>query len=455
MESPRNRSGQLMGRRFSRRQAVQCGFFGAVGLSLADFLWLEARGEAAGTGMYTAASGSKLTARAKSVIQVSLGGGMAQQESFDPKPEAPVEYRGSFGVVKTKTGDIFSENFPRMAAIADKVTVMRSMVSRVPDHGQAGYLLSTGYMPSAVIDYPTVGSVVSRVLGARGVTPPFIAVPSGGGGPGFLGNAFGPFELNADPGDKGFTRIQDFSIPTGVTPERFGRRQAAREIVEQEIRRLDIATATLDTMDDFYKRAYALLTSADAQKAFSLEGETEETWRLYGREANPGSPNPLAGRLIMARRLVEAGARFITVNYDGWDAHNEIRANCLSRMPALDHAVAGLVTDLDRRGMLDSTLVWVTTEFGRTPKVNANNGRDHWSRVFSMLLAGGGFKQGLVYGASDATSSDPARDAVRVEDLIFTVYHQLGIDAGSELVAFGTRPIEIVKDGRLVADILA
>lgn len=455
----------------SRRSAIRVGSLGTLGFSLADMLRLEARGESTGNQAYAAERGSASLppARIKSVIQLYLPGGLPQQESFDPKPEAPVEYRGAFGVVKTNTGEIFSDNLPKTAAIADKVTIVRSVVGRIPDHGQACYHLFTGYTPTAVIDYPQVGSIVSHELGPRGDLPPYIAIPaknSGSGGTGFLSSAYGPFELNADPGKSGYA-VRDFSIPEGVSPERMDRRRSAREIVESRIRALEADRNTLDTMDDFYNRAFTLLTSEQARKAFTLDdgktdGETEETYQLYGKDVTGlresdlrFHPKGLAQRLMLARRLVEAGARFVTVEYGAWDSHVDTKKNCLDQMPALDHAIAGLVTDLDRRGLLDTTLVWVTSEFGRTPRVNKDSGRDHWARCYSMLLAGGGFKRGAIYGASDSTAAEPARDAVPLEDLLFTIYHGLGIDANKELVAFGTRPIEIVKDGKLVKGLLS
>ena len=444
----------------SRRQAVQAGVVGALGLSLGDMLRLEARGEDA----FTAAGAKQLQPKALSVIQLHLGGGMPQQESFDPKPEAPIEYRGSFGVVKTKNGDVFSDNFPKTAAIADQVTVVRSVVGRIPDHQLATYHLFTGYTPTAVIDFPQMGSIVSHELGGRGDLPPYIAIPNNhsfAGTTGFLSSTFGPFDLNADPGQRGF-KVRDFSIPEGVSTERFSRRRTAREIVEQRIRKLEADPTTLDTMNDFYKRAYTLLTSSQAQRAFTLDGETEETFQLYGRDVvglrgpdNQFHPKGLAERLILARRLVEAGTRFVTVTYGAWDSHVDVKKDCLDQMPALDHAIAGLVTDLAQRGLLETTLFWVTTEFGRTPKVNATSGRDHWARVYSLLLAGGGFAPGLIHGASDATAAEPARDAVPLEDLLFTIYHQLGIDADKELIAFGTRPIEIIKEGKLARALLS
>ncbi len=451
-------------RAMNRRQALQAGVCGALGLSLADVLRLEARGQESGTQAFSATgSKGKLKAKTLSVIQLHLGGGWPQQESLDPKPEAPVEYRGSFGVTKTKNGDVFSDNFPKTAAIADKITVVRSLVGRIPDHAQATYHLFTGYTPTAVIDYPQMGAVVSHELGGRGELPPYIAIPNNhsfAGSTGFLSSTYGAFDLNADPGQKGF-KVRDFSIPAGVTPERFVRRRSARDIVEKQIRQLEADPSTIDTMDDFYQRAYTLLTSSQAQAAFTLDGETEDTMQLYGRDVvglrgpdNKFHPKGLAERLILARRLVEAGTRFVTVTYGSWDSHVDVRKNCLDQMPALDAAIAGLVQDLERRGLLDTTLFWVTTEFGRTPKVNSTSGRDHWARCYSNLLAGGGFARGLIYGASDATAAEPARDAVMLEDLLFTIYHQLGVDADKELVAFGTRPIEIIKDGKLVKGLI-
>lgn len=447
-------------RRMSRRSAVQAGICGALGLSLGDLLTREGRADESANQAFSAIdSKTKLPTKALSVIQLHLGGGWPQQESLDPKPEAPVEYRGSFGVTKTKNGDIFSDNMPRTAAIADKITVVRSLVGRIPDHQQATYHLFTGYTPTAVIDYPQMGSVVSHELGVRGELPPYIAIPNNhsfAGSTGFLSSTYGAFDLNADPGQKGF-KVRDFSIPEGVTADRFSRRKSARDIIERQIRELETDPATLETMDSFYQRAYTLLTSASAQAAFTLDGETEETFQLYGRDVvglrgpdNQFHPKGLAERLILARRLVEAGTRFVTVTYGSWDSHVDVRNNCLDQMPALDHAIAGLVTDLDQRGLLDTTLFWVTSEFGRTPRVNSTNGRDHWARCYSNLLAGGGFARGLIYGASDSTAAEPSREAVVLEDLLFTIYHQLGIDANKELVAFGTRPIEIIKDGKLV-----
>lgn len=447
-------------RLLSRRQTLQAGVLGALGLSLGDMFRLEAADNQA----FSQAAGEKKAAKALSVIQLHLGGGFQQQESLDPKPEAPAEIRGSFGVTKTRSGEVLSDNFPETAKIADKVTILRSLVGRVPDHGLATYHLFTGYPQTAVIDYPQMGSIVSHELGKRGELPPYIAIPNKNaysGGTGFLSSAFGPFELGADPGQPGY-QVRDFSVPPEVSAARFDRRLAARKIVERRLHDQQVDANTQETMDDFYRQAHTLLTSRPAQAAFTLDGESEATFQLYGRDVvglkgpdNQYHPKGLAERLIVARRLVESGVRFVTVTYGAWDCHVDVRANTLDQMPALDHAIAGLVADLDQRGLLDTTIFWLTSEFGRTPKVNKDGGRDHHARCYSNLIAGGGFARGQMFGASDATGGEPARDAVPLEDLLCTIYHQLGIDANKELLAFGTRPIEIVKNAKVVAGLLA
>ncbi len=446
-------------RDMSRRGILRAGSLSALGLSMGDFFQLQA----ADTKAFSQEGGVKKEAKALSVIQLHLGGGLQQQESFDPKPEAPVEIRGQFGVTKTTSGDYLSDNFPRTAKVADKLTVIQSMVGKIPDHGQATYHLFTGYTPTAVIDYPQMGSIVSHELGQLTKMPPYVAIPKKNGfsgSTGFLSSTHGPFEIGSDPGGKSY-QVRDFSIPENVTMDHFDRRQTARQIIEERVRRLETNPDMLETMDDLYKQAYSLLTSSEAQAAFSLENVSDETKQLYGSDVvglkgpdNKFHPKGLAERLIVARQLVESGVRFVTVNYGNWDCHVDVKKNTLDQMPALDAAIAGMVTDLDQRGLLDTTIFWVTSEFGRTPKINRDGGRDHHARCYSNLIAGGGFTRGQFYGKSDATGGEPARDAVPLEDLLFTIYHQLGIDANRELLAFGTRPIEIIHGGKLVEGLL-
>ena len=314
--------------------------------------------------------------------------------------------------------------------------------------------------------HETLHPIVSHELGPRGELPCYIAIPGKnitGGGTGFLPSTYGPFETGGDPGtEKKNFKVRDFSLPAGMTLEQLDRRRGVRDVVEKRIRGLEANPVLLDTMDEFHARAYSLLTSSTAQKAFSFDGESDETFKLYGSEVtglikgpdNRLHPKGLSERLIIARRLVEAGVRFVTLEYGAWDCHTDVKKTCDDQMRPLDSALAGLITDLEQRGLLDSTLVWVTTEFGRTPKINKESGRDHWARNYSNVLAGGGFKQGLVHGTSDSTGGEPDRDAVTLENLIATVYHQMGIDPNKELVAFGTRPIEIVKDAEIMKSLI-
>jgi hypothetical protein len=434
---------------FGRRSFIQVGMLGGFGLSLADLL--RAGEVRPATGAVKRPEG-----RAKSVIQIILPGGLAHQESWDPKPESPIEYRGPLGVVKTKIpGVVFSENLARTAQVADKITVVRSVTGRIPDHAQATYQMFTGYLPTPAIQHPAMGAVVSHEFGPKNNLPAWVGLPNVpvGVGTGYLSSKYSAFELGADPGQKNF-QVRDISLPKGLTEERFERRRSAREALEDHFRQAEANPAELDAMGEFYQQAYKLISSAEARKAFSLEGEPDSMVKLYGEY-----PRRSIGRqLMLARRLVEAGVRLVTVMYSGaqgWDNHVRIKEAVSEGLPAFDHAFSGLIADLDQRGLLDSTLVTVTSEFGRTPKVNENGGRDHWARCYSQVLAGGGITRGQIYGASNSTAAEPDRDPVTVENFLATVYHQMGVNAEDRLLAPGGRPIDIVRDGKCVEGLCA
>jgi hypothetical protein len=454
---PDHCTGPVYNTAFGRRSFIQVGFLGGIGLSLAGYF--RAR---AGIVRSESEAGHRAEGRARSVIQIILPGGLAHQESWDPKPDAPIEYRGPLGVAKTKLpGIVFSENLARTAQVADKITVVRSITGRIPDHAQATYHMFTGYLPTPAIMHPAIGAVVSHEFGPKNNLPPFVGVPNvpPAAGTGYLSSKYGAFELGADPAQKNF-QVRDITLPRGMTDERFGYRKIAREAVEDHFRKTEANPAEMDAMDDFYQQAYKLINSPQARKAFSLDGEPDSIVKLYGEYKNPrnGQPFSINRQLMLARRLVEAGVRFVTVMFNGsqgWDNHVRIKEAVDTGMPAFDHAFAGLIIDLDQRGLLDSTLVMVTSEFGRTPKINENAGRDHWARVYSYALAGGGIKRGEIYGASNATASEPDRDAVTVEDYLATVYHQLGINSEDRLMAPGGRPIDIVRGGQVVNGLLA
>jgi len=289
---------------------------------------------------------------------------------------------------------------------------------------------------------------VSHEYGPRNNLPPYVAVPNAANefaGTGYLSSSFGPFSLGADPANKGF-KVQDLNLAGGVDAARFDRRRSALEAVNAHFSEKQ-KSDNIAAMDTFYQRAYSLINSEKAREAFNIEAEDNGLRDKYGR-------NAAGQRLLMARRLVESGVRFVTVTYGGWDMHTGIAGGMRRDMPALDQALASLIEDLESRGLLSKTLVMVSSEFGRTPKINNDAGRDHWPKVFSVMLAGGGVKGGLVFGASDATATEPESDAVSPEDLATTMYHLLGIVADKELMSPGDRPVEICDGGKLIKDIL-
>ncbi len=431
---------KCFGNSLSRRSALTIGAFG--GLTLADLL--RARSVLGDQKHY-----DFIPAKAESVIHIFLPGGMAHQESWDPKPYSPLEYRGEMGTIKTNTGEVVSKTLPKLAQCADKYTIIRSMTHGEAAHERGTHNMFTGYKPSPALIYPSFGSVVSHEYGPRNNLPPYICIPNRPNefaGSGYLSSSYGPFALGADPSRDNF-KVQDLNLAGGVDAERFARRQEALESVNGYFASRHNADS-VTAMDSFYERAYSLINSQKAREAFEIEKEDSKLRDRYGR-------NQAGQRLLLARRLVEAGARFVSMTYGGWDMHNDISNNFNRQMPSLDQGLAALLNDLDSRGMLDKTLVMVSSEFGRTPKINSTAGRDHWPKVFSVMLAGGGVKRGYVHGTSDPTAAEPDLDPVSPENLATTMYHLLGIVADKELMAPGDRPVEIVDGGKVVKELLA
>lgn len=425
-----------------RRGFLTAGTFGGLGLTLPQLMWME-----------QAAAEQKhydfIEAKAKSVIHVYLPGGMAHQESWDPKPYSPLEYRGEMKPVKTNTGEIFCESVPKLAGIADKLCVIRSLTHGEAAHERGTHNMFTGYKPSPALKFPSFGAVVSHEYGPRGSMPPYVCIPNQPNefaGTGYLSSSYGPFALGSDPASGGF-KVRDLDPYSGVDEQRFARRQSALAAVNKQFGAATNADG-VTAMNTFYERAYDLLGSAESKTAFDLSKEDDKMKDAYGK-------NQAGQRLLMARRLVEAGCRLVTLTYGGWDMHQGITAAMNRTMPPLDQALAKLITDLEERGLLETTLVMVSSEFGRTPKINKDAGRDHYPKVFSVMLAGGGIKGGTIYGTSNATASEPEFDPVTPADLATTMYHQLGIVADKELMAPGDRPIEIVNGGNVLTDIIA
>ncbi len=426
----------------SRRGFLTVGALAGVGLTLADFFKLQ-HAQAAQKHY------DHIEAKAKSVIHIYLPGGMAHQESFDPKPFAPVEYRGEMKQVKTKIpGEVFCQSVPKIAGVADKITVIRSMSHGEAAHERGTHNMFTGYRPSPALVFPSMGSVVSHEYGPRNNLPPYVCIPNQPNeyaGTGYLSSSFAPFSLGSDPASGGF-KVRDLSLPNGIDNARFARRRSALEAVNDYFAAKE-KSDNLAAMNTFYDRAYSVVSSAEAREAFNINAESDAVRDEYGR-------NTAGQRMLMARRLVAAGVRFVSMTYGGWDMHSQIANSIKRQMPDFDQAFAALINDLDRNGLLDETLVMVSSEFGRTPKINKTAGRDHWPKVFSVVLAGGGVKRGLIYGTSNAIASEPETDEIGPADLATTVYHQLGIVADKELMAPGGRPIEIVDGGKVRTELL-
>ena len=425
----------------TRRELLRAGLLGGVSWTFGPLLprvWADQK-------TYVSREGP-----ARGVIQIFLGGGLAQQDSFDPKPHAPLEYRGKTRAIGTALDGLqVSSLLKETAKVADKLAVCRAMTHNEAAHERGTHNMFTGYRPSPALSYPSIGSVVAHEFGPRGGLPAYVcipSVPSVYAGSGYLSTAYAPFALGSDPAKKDF-KVRDLDLPKGVDAARFARRRELLDLVDGPFREREQADA-LRAIESFYEQAYALLDDPAARAAFDLSQESKETKQRYGETAD-------GQRLLLARRLVEAGVRYVVVGLNGWDHHDEIFPKLEQKLPPLDKAFAALVGDLDGRGLLDETLVLLTSEFGRTPKLNQTNGRDHWPKVFSTVLAGAGIKRGVVHGSSDATAAEPEEGELTVMDWATTVYHQLGIVADKELMAPGDRPVEIVDGGQVVQELLA
>jgi hypothetical protein len=342
-----------------------------------------------------------------------------------------------------------NEKLVNTAQVMDKITICRSMTHGEAAHERGTHNMFTGYRPSPALNFPSMGSVVTHEFGPRNNLPQYVCIPNQPNefaGTGYLSSSFAPFSLGSDPASGGFT-VRDLKLPGGVDDTRFARRRKVLDTVNDYFAQKEKADS-LDAVDTFYQRAYAMVSSEKAREAFNINAESDKLRDEYGR-------NTAGARMLLARRLVEGGVRFVTLTYGGWDMHDNIQNSMNNQLPSFDQAFAALIRDLDQRGILKETLVCVASEFGRTPKINGTAGRDHWPKVFSVVLAGGGIKAGSVYGTSDTTASEPENNPLTVVDWATTIYSCMGIVADKELMAPGGRPIEIVDGGKVRKDLLA
>jgi hypothetical protein len=440
----------------SRRSFLQIGASTALGLSLADRLKSRAL---AGSGL----------GGAKSVVLLWLWGGPAQLDTFDPKPNAPIEYRGPFGTIPTRISGVrFCELFPKLASLTDKLAVIRSLHTQSVDHGIAGTIGLTGSIAGGVgldlkplpgLPQPATGSVVARAKGFRGKLPPFMVVGGKlhqgkktiiGEGGGRLGGLYDPFRLEYDPVNG--TKVPALQLGENLTPERLTDRQTLRTALESVQRKSEHLTKS-GLIEDYRAQAFAMLTSATARKVFELAEEPAKVLDGYGRTRFGQS-------CVMARRLVEAGVPFVQVNWSdhveaeedsgdgGWDHHYRNFQIMQDRHAVwLDQAMSSLVKDLDERGLLATTLVLAFGEFGRSPKINDKAGRDHWAKCFSALAVGGGVAGGRVIGESNAKAEEPHENPLTPADICRTVHHIAGISS-EQSAALGLDP-----GGRIIEEL--
>ena len=427
----------------SRRDALRIGSLTGLGLGLSDMF----RGQATAI--------EPRVGRAKSCILLWLDGGPSHLETFDLKPTAPAEVRGPFQPISTNVSGIhISELLSETAKMTDKLSIIRSITSPLGEHGLANQYLLTGYKPSPALQYPSYGSVVAHLNPGQPVLPTYIAIPeSRSAGSGFLGHQDEPFVTGGDPSKPDF-KVQDLDFFPHIDEARLHRR---REYLHE----FDAAQANFESRnvptDSSFDRAYRLVTSSEAKAAFNLSAEPEQVRARYG-------PRMFGQSCLLARRLVERGVPFVSVINTGWDTHESLVLQLklgysgakvgVGLLPTFDLGFSALVSDLSDRGLLDETLVIAMGEFGRTPKLNTRGGRDHWPRVFSVVLAGGGVPGGQVIGSSDRVGESPNDNPITPNDLARTIYTLLGINPEHELHTADGRPVPVNQGGKLIQEIV-
>jgi hypothetical protein len=442
-----------------RRDFIQLGMGGLLGAGFGDLLRLEAAAASAAKSGPNKVTPPGVVAGQKPVncILIWLDGGPSHYESFDPKPGAPSDIRGSFQDIATSVPGIrFSEAVPELAKVADKTTVIRSVCHKDPNHGGGNHYLMTGSptpVPVAcgafVTFHPSFGSVVSWQRGQRQGLPPYVSMPSvtRSGGPNFLGGKHSAFVIDGQPNSADF-KVRDVVLPTEISEGRATNRRELRGALDSMARYADrLADDPAVTFDQYLQQGVNLVLSSQAQAAFDLSREDKKVRDEYGR-------NDFGQRLLMARRLVEVGVSWVTVNSGGWDHHTKLfEAYKGDSVRNMDRGVAALIRDLDQRGLLDSTLVVLLGEFGRTPKVNKDAGRDHWPHAMSILMAGGGCPRGAVVGATDAKGYAASEAVYRPEDFAASLYWKMGIDPNQVLHTNTGRPVQLVNNGRRIREI--
>ncbi|HEV3383450.1 MAG TPA: DUF1501 domain-containing protein [Gemmata sp.] len=433
---------------FHRRDFLTIGSAGMLGLTLPQILAAEA----------TAKSNDLAgKVKAKGVILVWLGGGPATIDMWDNKPEAPEGIRGEFKSISTTAdGMQIAETFPKVAQIGNKISIVRSLYHTIPSHGPASVFMTTGNKPTAALTYPSLGSISAKMLKTDVGIPPYVTfgdVRNGSvGTAGYLGTSYNPFVIEGNgaggKGGGGGFSVRGLTLRGTFTLEDLEKRDALLRKFDGGFSGLDRSNDLVDGLDTFHQQALEILKSDKTRKALDLTTEKQPTRELYGN-------TPFGQGALAARRLIEAGVRFATVSFGGWDTHGQTFTAHKTRLaPAVDTVLTALIKDLDEKGLLDSTIVMCAGEFGRTPKINKNAGRDHWARSMAAVMAGGGFKRGYVHGSTDASGMAPNLDPCTPDDLASTIFHQLGIEPTTELQTPTGRPVQLFREGKVIEKLI-
>lgn len=379
------------------------------------------------------------------MILIWLGGAPATIDMWDPKPDAPDAIRGEFQAIQTAIpGVVVSEQLPKCAQILDRSTLIRSVHHSIPEHGPGSQYMLTGRLPSPAIVYPSLGSVTARLTDSASSLPPYVAFNNpAAAGAGALGSGWNAFEFS----DEEREVPRGLSLGEGRDSDSFKSRAALRDAFDRQFDDLEY-----DSVASGLKRvqnsAVQILQADTIRKALDLNLEPA------GMRDQYGSRSPFGQNVLKARRLIEAGSRFVTVGFNGWDTHSNNFAQLRNLLlPQLDRALATLVSDLSERGLLEETIVCCCGEFGRAPRVNGQRGRDHWSRAFSVFLAGSGFRPGVVHGATDAQGGEPISGACTPPDLFATLLDALGVDDRTALTTPSGRPLPLVNEAALLREI--
>ena len=418
-----------------RRDMLKAGALTVGGLTLPDYLAM-------------ADSGQLQTGRADRAIFIELSGGPSHMDTFDLKPNAPDEVRGKFKPIKTNVPGIeISEHLPKLAGVADKFVILRGVSHTLAAHRLGREYVNSGSKPIPALEYPSYGAVLSKENPAERDIPSQVAVPRSGHGPGFLGIKYAALETNATPTFGNPFSVRGISLGRGIGVDEVKRRQSLLKKLDRRFAHLEKNDQLLDGLDQFGDQAYSMITSSRAREAFDISREPESFARQFGEESFGQS-------CMLALRLVESGVRLVSLQLGGWDTHQDnwtkLKEN---NLPKLDAGLSGLLTGLEQRGLLERTAVFVTGEFGRTPKINtrsAEGGRDHYPRCMFMLMAGGAVRGGQVIGESDDTASGPRHEGISPDDVAASFYYNLGIDPTLEYDTSTGRPITLVRDGKII-----